>query len=94
MILAIKCDDVSAYPSQRYGFAERSTGNLALPIPYWRHLGKLLQHDASVMQHVDEGTVKALEVLAPGVCTRDADEVRAQILGGTVFSAVFSAFGE
>lgn len=52
--------------------------------------GKLLQHDASVMQYVDEVTVKALELRAPRVCTRDADEVRGQILGGTIFSA----FGE
>ena len=52
--------------------------------------GKLLQHDTSVMQHVDEVTVKALELRAPRVCTRDADEVRGQILGGTIFSA----FGE
>ena len=51
---------------------------------------KLLQHDTSVMQHVDEVTVKALELRAPRVCTRDADEVRGQILGGTIFSA----FGE
>ena len=42
------------------------------------------------MQYVDEGIVKALELRAPGVCTRDADEVRGQILGG----AIFSAFGE
>ncbi|KAL9062273.1 MAG: hypothetical protein Q9161_009826, partial [Pseudevernia consocians] len=42
------------------------------------------------MQHVDEVTVKALELRAPRVCTRDADEVRGQILGGTIFSA----FGE
>ena len=49
--------------------------------------GKLLQHDTSVMQHVDEVTVKALELRAPRVCTRDADEVRGQILGGTIFSA-------
>ncbi len=52
--------------------------------------GKLLQHDTSVMQHVDEVTVKTLELRAPRVCTRDADEVRGQILGGTIFSA----FGE
>ena len=52
--------------------------------------GKLLQHDTNVMQHVDEVTVKALELRAPRVCTRDADEVRGQILGGTIFSA----FGE
>ena len=39
------------------------------------------------MQHVDEVTVKALELRAPRVCTRDADEVRGQILGGTIFSA-------
>ena len=49
--------------------------------------GKLLQHDTSVMQHVDEVTVKALELRAPRVCTRDADKVRGQILGGTIFSA-------
>ena len=49
--------------------------------------GKLLQHDASVMQYVDEVTMKALELRAPGVCTRDADEVPGQILGGTIFSA-------
>ena len=42
------------------------------------------------MQYVDEVTVKALELRAPRVCTRDADEVRGQILGGTIFSA----FGE
>ena len=52
--------------------------------------GKLLQHDASVMQYEDEVTVKALELRAPRVCTRYADEVRGQILGGTIFSA----FGE
>ena len=49
--------------------------------------GKLLQHDTNVMQHVDEVTVKALELRAPRVCTRDADEIRGQILGGTIFSA-------
>ena len=52
--------------------------------------GKLLQHNTSVMQHVDEVTVKTLELRAPRVCTRDAGEVRGQILGGTIFSA----FGE
>ena len=49
--------------------------------------GKLLQHDANVMQYVDEVTVKALELRAPRICTRDADEVRGQVLGGTIFSA-------
>ena len=39
------------------------------------------------MQHVNEVTVKALELRAPRVCTRDADKVRGQILGGTIFSA-------
>ena len=89
-ILAIKCDDVSGYPSQRYGFAEISTDNLALPVSYWGHLRKLLQHDTSVMQHVNEVTVKALKLRAPRVCTRDADEIRDQILEETIFSA----FGE
>ena len=49
--------------------------------------GKLLQHDVSVMQYVDEITVKALELRAPRVCTRDAGDLRAQVLGGTIFSA-------
>jgi len=49
--------------------------------------GKLLQHDASAMQYVDEVTVKALELRAPRVSTRDADELRGQVLGGTIFSA-------
>jgi hypothetical protein len=49
--------------------------------------GKLLQHDVSVMQYVDEITVKALELRAPRLCTRDAGDLRAQVLGGTIFSA-------
>lgn len=49
--------------------------------------GKLLQHDASVMQYVDEITVKALKLRASRVCTRDAGDLRAQVLGGTIFSA-------
>ncbi len=49
--------------------------------------GKLLQHDASAMQYVDEVTVKAMELRAPRVSTRDADELRGQVLGGTIFSA-------
>ncbi len=39
------------------------------------------------MQYVDEVTVKALELRAPRVSTRDADELRGQVLGGTIFSA-------
>ena len=39
------------------------------------------------MQYVDEITVKALELRAPRVCTRDAGDLRAQVLGGTIFSA-------
>ena len=35
---------------------------------------------SSAMQYVDEGTVKALELRALEVCTRDADEIRGQIL--------------
>ena len=89
-ILAIKCDDLSGSPSRRYGIAEDSTGNLALPIPYWGCLGEASPARHERMQHVDEVTVKALELRAPRVCTRDADEVRGQILGGTIFSA----FGE
>ena len=49
----------------------------------WR---KLLQHDASALQYVDEVTVKALELRAPRVSTRDADELRGPVLGGTIFS--------
>ena len=50
----------------------------------WR---KLLQHDASALHYVDEVTVKALELRAPRVSTRDADELRGPVLGGTIFSA-------
>jgi hypothetical protein len=39
------------------------------------------------MQYVDEITVKALELRAPRLCTRDAGDLRAQVLGGTIFSA-------
>ena len=39
-ILATRCDDVSGCSSRRYGLAESSTGNLALPVPYWRRLGE------------------------------------------------------
>jgi len=39
------------------------------------------------MQYVDEITVKALELRAPRFCTRDAGDLRAQLLGGTIFSA-------
>lgn len=39
------------------------------------------------MQRIDEATVKALELTAPGVSTRDADDVRPKILGGQIFSA-------
>ena len=49
--------------------------------------GKLLLHDASAMQYVDEVTVSALELRAPRVCTRDADDLRGQVLGGIIFSA-------
>lgn len=36
---------------------------------------------------MDEVTMKALELQAPRVCTRDVNEVRGQVLGGTIFSA-------
>ena len=89
-ILAIKCDEVSGYPSRRYGFAKARQ----VILRYLYHIGdvwgKFPQHDASVMQYVDEGTVKALELRASRVCTRDAEEVRSRILGGIIFSA----FGE
>lgn len=38
------------------------------------------------MQYMDEVTMKALELQAPRVCTRDVNEVRGQVLGGTIFS--------
>ena len=60
-----------------------------LILHYLHHIkdvwGKLL-HDASALQYVDEVTVKALELRAPRVSTRDADELRGQVLGGTIFS--------
>jgi len=47
----------------------------------------LLQQNVTAMENVDEVTVKALELRAPRLCTRDANELRGQILGGTIFSA-------
>ena len=39
------------------------------------------------MKNVDEVTVKALELKAPRASTKDADELRGQVLGGVFFSS-------
>jgi len=86
-ILAIKCDDVSGCPRWITSLLKARQ----IILHYLYHVkdiwGKLLQHDASAMQHVDEATVQALELRAPRISTRDADELQGQVLGGTIFSA-------
>ncbi|KAK5525365.1 hypothetical protein LTR07_002517 [Exophiala xenobiotica] len=47
----------------------------------------IVQGDSEALQKVDEATVKALELMAPGACRADARTLRCQLDSGQIFGA-------
>ncbi|KAK5188863.1 hypothetical protein LTR96_010867 [Exophiala xenobiotica] len=48
---------------------------------------KILREDTVSIRKVDQATVKALELTAPGACTRDAETLYGQFKSGRIFGA-------
>jgi hypothetical protein len=48
---------------------------------------KILGRDPLAMKRLDRSTVKAVELTAPGACTRDAERLRSELTQGQIFGA-------
>jgi len=65
----------------------QATGDRSLPRPSEDILAGLFRHDKRDMQKVDYGTVKALELKAPGTSTSDTMTLFHQLKKGEIFGA-------
>ena len=65
---------------------------------YLQHINEtwsnLLQHNKTMMERVDQATVKALELTAPWASTLDAKVLRGKVLGGKIFCSFSQQEGE